>query len=114
MIMFVVVFFFFFQAEDGIRDIGVTGVQTCALPIVPELVEDGECGLLVPPRDAKALAYAMRHVLESPEARKSMGEASARRAEERFDLRVMTEAYEDLNRKPIARNRSQWEKSLAV
>ena len=29
--LFVVVFFF--QAEDGIRDIGVTGVQTCALPI---------------------------------------------------------------------------------
>src|SRR5438445_9752122 len=28
-----VIFFFFFQAEDGIRDIGVTGVQTCALPI---------------------------------------------------------------------------------
>src|SRR6185295_8952592 len=28
-------FFFFFQAEDGIRDIGVTGVQTCALPISP-------------------------------------------------------------------------------
>src|SRR3712207_8675369 len=26
-------FYFFFQAEDGIRDIGVTGVQTCALPI---------------------------------------------------------------------------------
>src|SRR3712207_9416006 len=25
--------YFFFQAEDGIRDIGVTGVQTCALPI---------------------------------------------------------------------------------
>src|SRR3712207_7338696 len=32
--LFVVfVVFFFFQAEDGIRDIGVTGVQTCALPI---------------------------------------------------------------------------------
>src|SRR3712207_817451 len=29
----VVIVFFFFQAEDGIRDIGVTGVQTCALPI---------------------------------------------------------------------------------
>src|SRR5437879_12163817 len=26
-------FFFFFQAEDGIRDTSVTGVQTCALPI---------------------------------------------------------------------------------
>src|SRR5688572_32734391 len=28
-----VAFFFFFQAEDGIRDLTVTGVQTCALPI---------------------------------------------------------------------------------
>src|SRR3712207_7599643 len=28
-------YYFFFQAEDGIRDIGVTGVQTCALPILP-------------------------------------------------------------------------------
>src|SRR5215475_16070967 len=29
----VIFFFFFFQAEDGIRDFHVTGVQTCALPI---------------------------------------------------------------------------------
>src|SRR6266478_7563131 len=31
--MFALFFFFFFQAEDGIRDLTVTGVQTCALPI---------------------------------------------------------------------------------
>src|SRR6266516_6879865 len=31
--MLFVIFFFFFQAEDGIRDRTVTGVQTCALPI---------------------------------------------------------------------------------
>src|SRR5690606_40537400 len=31
------VLFFFFQAEDGIRDFHVTGVQTCALPIWAEL-----------------------------------------------------------------------------
>src|SRR5688572_32329870 len=30
-------FFFFFQAEDGIRDLTVTGVQTCALPILAHL-----------------------------------------------------------------------------
>src|SRR6266700_7477822 len=30
---FIIRFFFFFQAEDGIRDFHVTGVQTCALPI---------------------------------------------------------------------------------
>src|SRR2546426_1868984 len=37
-------FFFFFQAEDGIRDYKVTGVQTCALPIsvllAPQLALD--------------------------------------------------------------------------
>src|SRR2546429_2944926 len=33
MISGVFMYFFFFQAEDGIRDVAVTGVQTCALPI---------------------------------------------------------------------------------
>src|SRR5204862_5798633 len=32
--------FFFFQAEDGIRDLYVTGVQTCALPIWEHLVAE--------------------------------------------------------------------------
>src|SRR5256886_11935435 len=38
--------FFFFQAEDGIRDLTVTGVQTCALPISDdgEVVRDEEVG----------------------------------------------------------------------
>src|SRR5438034_7733578 len=34
MLLFCFFFFFFFQAEDGIRDHCVTGVQTCALPIL--------------------------------------------------------------------------------
>src|SRR5256884_3142432 len=41
LILFFIKFFFFFQAEDGIRDVAVTGVQTCALPIslkVPVIV----------------------------------------------------------------------------
>src|SRR5688572_32578745 len=37
-----VFFFFFFQAEDGIRDLTVTGVQTCALPISVRWVNNGE------------------------------------------------------------------------
>src|SRR2546422_148099 len=40
------VFFFFFQAEDGIRDVAVTGVQTCALPIAPPRGGDGRAGLV--------------------------------------------------------------------
>src|SRR3712207_5583385 len=38
--------FFFFQAEDGIRDIGVTGVQTCALPILIEAARADGAGEL--------------------------------------------------------------------
>src|SRR2546429_6606004 len=34
------VLYFFFQAEDGIRDVAVTGVQTCALPIYLHYVFD--------------------------------------------------------------------------
>src|SRR5688572_32363566 len=36
------IFFFFFQAEDGIRDLTVTGVQTCALPIYAFLARVSE------------------------------------------------------------------------
>src|SRR5690606_39776569 len=45
--------FFFFQAEDGIRDFHVTGVQTCALPICV-LAQGGRVGALLPARVAQA------------------------------------------------------------
>src|SRR5207302_5684361 len=39
---------FFFQAEDGIRDFHVTGVQTCALPIYGILAETADAVISVP------------------------------------------------------------------
>src|SRR2546429_6595958 len=48
--------FFFFQAEDGIRDVAVTGVQTCALPILEHLgislAESEHGGVRIPRGDA--------------------------------------------------------------
>src|SRR5207248_11051107 len=41
----IIFYFFFFQAEDGIRDRTVTGVQTCALPISDVYVTEG--GLVI-------------------------------------------------------------------
>src|SRR5207249_6707114 len=43
--------FFFFQAEDGIRDRNVTGVQTCALPIYLRFVVDDEPKIVQIARD---------------------------------------------------------------
>src|SRR5687768_17935899 len=43
-LVYVLCFFFFFQAEDGIRDVAVTGVRTCALPIcdIPSTMQAGD------------------------------------------------------------------------
>src|SRR5215203_6327358 len=61
-------FFFFFQAEDGIRDIGVTGVQTCALPIYRSAADDDVDVLAqfradVPNPEEEALRQLDREVL---------------------------------------------------
>src|SRR2546421_3004759 len=50
--------FFFFQAEDGIRDLIVTGVQTCALPISIGHVAQPELGFRVVGKDERLDAYA--------------------------------------------------------
>src|SRR3712207_9146815 len=51
---------FFFQAEDGIRDIGVTGVQTCALPIY---LRETDKTILLISHDRAFLAAVVDHVL---------------------------------------------------
>src|SRR5256886_13267562 len=64
---------FFFQAEDGIRDLTVTGVQTCALPISNEIIKLGtgaveiKSGYGLTLRDElKMLRVAKRIGAESP------------------------------------------------
>src|SRR5256886_8699861 len=52
--------FFFFQAEDGIRDLTVTGVQTCALPIYVAIDR------LVADREPAVTAEPARHLLRTP------------------------------------------------
>src|SRR3712207_4853206 len=62
--------FFFFQAEDGIRDIGVTGVQTCALPISRASVR------ILPRRDVRAGAdrsHRARRGLGPPPVLRGLG-----------------------------------------
>lgn len=56
----------------------------------PELVVDGETGVLVPPRDPDALAAALRELAADPDRARRLGEAGRRRVEERFSAEAMT------------------------
>src|SRR3989442_8932282 len=56
-------FFFFFQAEDGIRDADVTGVQTCALPISVMRMPSGEAKLTQPSQPLYGINTADPHVV---------------------------------------------------
>src|SRR5688572_29179859 len=72
---------FFFQAEDGIRDLTVTGVQTCALPIsstVPTSTRSGRA------RSSGAIATRGRPWPRSPRTPRARKRCSSRaRSEER-------------------------------
>lgn len=53
---------------------------------IPELLDQGRCGVLVPPRDVRALADAVQTLLAKPELRRTYAEAARRHAEETLDL----------------------------
>ncbi len=63
---------------------------------VPELVLEGETGLLVPPGDPHSLAGALERLLDDSELRGRMGAAGRIRVEERFDLVSTRQAHLDL------------------
>jgi glycosyltransferase involved in cell wall biosynthesis len=65
-------------------------VVATAVGGTPEVVVDGETGVLVPPRDHEALAAAIGRLVADPELRGRLGEAGRRRVEERFSLEAMT------------------------
>ena len=84
-------------ARDGDRD-GIPNVlieaAACGLPIIstpvsgiPELIEDRQSGLLVPPQNPAALARAIKVMVHSLELRERLRANARKRVEERFDLR---------------------------
>ena len=69
------------------------GRAVVATPVggTPEVVADGETGLLVPPRDPDALADALRRLLDDPDLRRRMGEAGRRRVAADFTAERMAD-----------------------
>src|SRR2546425_6453987 len=76
--------FFFFQAEDGIRDKLVTGVQTCALPIcfVCRLSRRASAAGHLIPLLSNRLSLASQPVLRIPRAARALRRPVAPRSEE--------------------------------
>ncbi|HYS16822.1 MAG TPA: glycosyltransferase family 4 protein [Candidatus Binatia bacterium] len=74
-------------------------VVATALAGMPELVSDGETGLLVPPRDPDALAAALQRVLENPTWAQAMARAGRKRVDAHFSLRAKLDATEALYRR---------------
>jgi glycosyltransferase involved in cell wall biosynthesis len=76
-------------------DAMAVGLPVVATPVggVPELIEDGRTGWLVPPRDIGALASRLRILLCNPELRADVGAAAHAHVSNRFDAAHMTEGF---------------------
>jgi glycosyltransferase involved in cell wall biosynthesis len=82
----------------ALLEAAATGLPVVASNLggIPECVIDGRTGLLVPERDAGALAGRMEDLLGDPAARRGMGRAARALVEQRFDLRRQTATLESL------------------
>jgi glycosyltransferase involved in cell wall biosynthesis len=91
---------------------GVPVVGT-AVGGVPDLVESGEHGTLVPPGEPAALGRAMELLCLNPATRRSMGAAARERAQRQFTLPRMVGAYDALYRTALARSLSRETRAAA-
>jgi glycosyltransferase involved in cell wall biosynthesis len=62
---------------------------------IPDVVEDGVNGLLVPPGDPLALAAALQRLVREPQTRERLGRAARRTAVERLGWEATARAFED-------------------
>jgi glycosyltransferase involved in cell wall biosynthesis len=88
----------------------VLEAQACGVPVVataaggiPEILEDGEAGVLVPPGDWQAMSSALGRLLADPELRRRMGAAGRRRMEEAHDWPSRADALAALYRRVARR-----------
>ena len=77
-------------------------VVACTVGGVPDVVVDGETGVLVPRDDAAALVRALRALLAAPDERRRLGAAARRHVERRFDTARLVAAHHTLYTRVLA------------
>jgi glycosyltransferase involved in cell wall biosynthesis len=95
------------SVEEGLGLVAVEA-QLCETPVIasasgglPDIVRDGETGLLVPPTDSVALARAMDVLTSNPERARSMGRAGRRDALDTFSPAAAARRYIDIYERAI-------------
>jgi glycosyltransferase involved in cell wall biosynthesis len=108
---------FTFLSDDESLGISLIEAQAWARPVgatrvggIPDGVEDGVTGLLVPPRDPAAAVTAIRRFLDDPAWAVQVGRAGRRRVEELFAIEPVVDRYQHL----FARLAGEWRKEEAV
>ena len=96
------------RAEDGDTEgLGVVLLEAAAsgIPIVasdiggiPDVIRDGETGLLVPPGDSNALAYAVERLLCEPGLGATLASKARRHAEDQFSWKSVSERFDQVFR----------------
>jgi len=94
---------------EGLSNV-VLEAMAAGLPVIatrvggtPEIIRDGQNGLLVPPSDPDALKGAITKLLDDPTLAKGLGDAARRGVEERFSMARMVNATEALYTDLLAR-----------
>lgn len=87
------------STSEGIS-LTILEAMAASLPVVatavggtPEIVADGECGVLVPPRDPAAVSAALARIATDRSRARALGAAARRRVEERFTIDRMVRRY---------------------
>jgi len=80
-------------------------VVASAVGGIPEMIDDGRTGLLVPPRDAGALAAAITRLLQDPGHAADIGRAGHDLVHERFCVEQMVRAVETIYDEAVADER---------
>lgn len=89
--------------------VAVLEASACGIPVVvtnvgglPEVVEDGKTGFIVPPEDPTAIADAVETLVRNPELRRQMGQAGREMVARRYDWNDSVRIMEDVYAKVLA------------
>ena len=90
-----------FVFPSHLESFGMTGIEAmtfglpviaCAAGAIPEIIEDGKTGILIPPLDPEALAQAVSRLMAAPDLCRRLG-GSAQASTERWDIQVIASQY---------------------